>query len=467
MKKAAFDSGFTAAALMEAAGEAMARRIGDIYPHAAPYVILVGKGNNGGDGLVVARYLVEAGHFVHVVLTTPEDQLGELPRSMLERLRESVPHFEILSWSEDFIFPGSQGVVIDALLGLQAKGPLRGTLAGVVTKVNAARARNFFRTVALDLPTGLAAYEDDQPKEGNAAVIADVTIAVGFAKNVLCQEALARWVGRLEIVPWNTSMSSSTAHQVLVAQELAGILPRRSAFSHKGDFGRLVIVAGSRGFTGAAVLCAQAAQAMGAGLLSIVTQADAVDIVAAQAPPEVMVSGWPGDEIPAVVKNASAIVIGPGLGVDMETVRMLRAVLSVGCPVLIDADGLNALAQNPDLLQDIKTPIVLTPHPGEMTRLLGRKFSADEREPAARAFTDRHGVTLVLKGTRDAGHNAWRTVLHQYHGKSGAEHRRVRGYAFGNHRCVVGAGIGADGCRAARRLAAWACGRFGAIRARL
>ncbi len=397
----AFRSGVTAAALMEAAGEAMAGRITAIYPRTQKFLVLVGKGNNGGDGLVVARHLAKAGRHVQVILTAPEDQLGELPRAQLARLRDSYRNLEIAPWRDDFPFPDSDGVVIDALLGIQARGALRGVVAQVVAKLNAARAARFFRTVALDLPTGLAAFEDaNAPRDRDAAVVADVTIAVGFAKEVLVREALSAWVGRLEVVAWSQSPAQSAPRQVLVAQELAGLLPRRSALSYKGDFGKLAIVAGSLGFTGAPVLCAQAAMAMGAGLLSVVTRPDASSIVAAHAPPEAMVSGWPeSGDTPVVVAKASAIALGPGLGVDAETVKMLRAALAVGCPVLIDADGLNALAKNPDPLRKTMSPVLLTPHAGEMARLIGRKFNADEREAVARDFVDKHNVTLVLKGT--------------------------------------------------------------------
>jgi NAD(P)H-hydrate epimerase len=405
----AFHSGVTAAALMDAAGEAMAGRITAIYPHTRRFLVLVGKGNNGGDGLVVARHLAKAGKGVRIVLTSPEDQLGELPRAQLAQLRGDFPNVEIAPWRDDLDFPGSEGIVIDALLGNQARGALRGVLAQVVAKLNAARAARFFRTVALDLPTGLAAFEDEkncrpQDQDRDAAVVADVTIAVGFAKDVLVREALSAWVGRLEVVAWSNAQTQSAPRQVLVAPELAGLLPRRSALSHKGDFGKFVIVAGSPGFTGAAVLCAQAALAMGAGLLSVVTRLDASSIVAAKAPPEAMVSGWPegadSPVAPVVVAKASAIAMGPGLGVGAETVKMLRAVLAVGCPVLIDADGLNALAQSLDLLREAQGPVLLTPHPGEMARLIGRNFNAEERESVAREFVDQHKVTLVLKGTR-------------------------------------------------------------------
>jgi NAD(P)H-hydrate epimerase len=398
----AFRSGVTAAALMEAAGEAMARHIAALYPKAGKFLVLAGKGNNGGDGLVVARRLAEEGRQVRVVLTAPEDQLGELPRAQLGRLRASFPNLEIVPWRDDLDFPGSDGVVIDALLGLQARGALRGSLAGVVAKLNEARAGHFFRTVALDLPTGLAAFEAGKaPENRDDAVVADVTLAVGFAKEALVREALSAWVGRLEVIPWSRDHAPSTPRQTLDGHELSRLLPRRSALSYKGDFGRLAVIAGSPGFTGAPVLCAQAALGMGAGLLSVVTKPEIASIVAAKAPPEAMVSSWPeGGGVPDVVGHASVIVIGPGLGADAETARMLKEVLALGRPVLIDADGLNVLAQNLDLLRNAKAPVLLTPHVGEMARLVGRKFDTDEREAVARDFAEQHGVTLVLKGTR-------------------------------------------------------------------
>jgi len=402
-EKAAFASGVDALALMEAAGAAMADRIRANYPQAAEFFLLVGKGNNGGDGLVVARHLLHAGYPVRTILTALEDQLGDTPVSRLDRLRIEHPLAVVEPWSDDVVFPASDGVVLDALLGIQARGPLRGLVKEVVAKTNAARAARFFRTVALDLPSGLAAVEEGPvPDETDAAIVADLTLAVGFAKEVLARETLAAWVGRLEVVPWDEQKNCDAPRQVILPHEVARFLPRRSIRSYKNDFGRLVIVAGSRGFTGAPVLCAQGAQGLGTGLLSIVTREEAYPIVAGHAPPEAMVSAWPPKgETPAVLAKATGIVIGPGLGDDETTAEMIRAVLAVGCPVLIDADGLNALAKNLDLLGGAKGPVLLTPHLGEMARLIGRKFGADEREQVARDFTDRHpGVTLVLKGTR-------------------------------------------------------------------
>jgi hydroxyethylthiazole kinase-like uncharacterized protein yjeF len=398
-EKETFSSGqSTPLALMETAGAALAELVRANYPRTRHFLILVGKGNNGGDGLVVARHLAEAGLRVRVILTV--DEIGDLPQSRLNLLKQiPLASLEVSNWDPAFKVPGSETVVVDALLGVQARGKLRKPLADIVAKLNAARAAHFFRTVALDFPSGLASFEKGAPKNRDEAVVADLTLAVGFIKETLCREALAGWVGRLEVVPWSAEKFDFSPRQALLGHELAGLLPRRSALSHKNDFGRVAIVAGSLGFTGAAGLCTQAAQAMGAGLLCVVTQPDAAAIVAAQAPHEAMVSAWFNDDL-KIIEEASAIVIGPGLGTKEETLHMLRAVLKVGCPVVVDADALTVLAKNLDLLKKAKGPVLLTPHPGEMTRLIGRKFGPDERETVAREFTDQHNVTLVLKGTR-------------------------------------------------------------------
>jgi hydroxyethylthiazole kinase-like uncharacterized protein yjeF len=400
-EKAAFAQGVTAERLMEAAGAAMAERIAAAYPRATDFLILVGKGNNGGDGLVVARVLAAAGKPVRVVLTAPQEKLGALPLSRLKPLRRDFSRVPVSTSPGTIDFPASTGVVIDALLGVQAKGELRGALAAVVACTNEARARRYFRTVALDLPTGMASYaEGSAPKTRDGAIVADVTLAVGFAKTVLCREALAGWVGRLEVVPWSSEAANSAALQTLVPQELADLLPRRGALSFKNDFGKLAVVAGRVGFTGAPVLCIQAAQAVGAGLLSVVTHPDAQSVVAAHAPPEAMVSAWKRGKVPEVVAGASVIAIGPGLGTDASALAMLRGALAVGVPTVVDADGLTLLSKNPGLLKKAKGPVVLTPHVGEMHRLIDRKFTPDEREKVASEFVKKHDVTLVLKGTR-------------------------------------------------------------------
>ena len=408
-EEAAFRAGESAESLMEAAGRGLAQRILRAYPEHQDNLILVGKGNNGGDALVVARELASAKRTVRVLLATPEEELGALPRRKLAELRAQETTLPIMIWDREnpIRYPTQSGLVIDGLLGVQARGPLRGDLAELVAQVNAARAARFFRTVALDLPTGLAAYAGAAaPEAPDAAIVADLTLAVGYAKEVLTRETLADWVGRIEVVPWSELVvkpveePKTSAHQLLVGPELAPLLPRRTALSHKNTYGRLVVVAGGRGFSGAAILCLHGGQAIGAGLLSLITRPEVETVLATSAPPEVMVSAWSGEGENKVLSEASAVVIGPGLGTDATTERLLAAVLQCGCPVVVDADALTVLARRLDLIATARGPIVLTPHPGEMARLIGGKVEKTERERVARQFVGEHGVTLVLKGTR-------------------------------------------------------------------
>ena len=356
-EQAAFTDGTTAERLMEAAGETMAACIAVAFLRADDFLVLVGKGNNGGDGLVVARCLAKEGQPVRIALTADEDKLGELPQSRLARLREECPDVKIAPWSDDLPLPGSNGVAIDALLGVQAKGELRGELSGVVAKLNAARAARFFRTVALDLPTGLAAYADGSaPKDRDAAVVADVTLAVGFAKDVLCREALAGWVGRLagRAMVGRAGGGKGRAPGARAARAGRAVAAPRGRylvqerFRQAGHRGRAASASPARRYSGV-----QAAQAIGAGLLSVVTHEECAG---ASSPRTRRPRRWcpPGRsrETPEVVTGASVIAIGPGLGTRRPGARhAAQAVLDVGCPVLVDADGLTLLAKNPHLLR--------------------------------------------------------------------------------------------------------------------
>ena len=393
-EKEVIAAGTPAADLMERAGRGMAEIIQQEFPQAPQTLIVVGKGNNGGDGLVVARYLAAAGWTVRVVLAEGDKQLRDLPREQWKRLITEHPDVLAHAQLHDTLFPDARGLVIDALLGVGGNGPIRPPIAALVDRLNRARAQRFFRTVALDLPTGL-------PGDPEHALIADLTITVGAVKDFLVREEYSGRVGRIETV----SLFEDTfpvRDRLLIARTLAPLLPRRSAYSHKNTYGRALIVGGSAGFIGAPILAAQAALRTGAGLTNLAVPKTIYPFVISKAPPEIMVAERaPNDDFLDLIESAKSIAVGPGLGLTTEAKRILEFILKKAtAPLVLDADALTLLAAKPALFKTAKVPLVLTPHPGEMKRLLGREFAVEERPIVARELSDKLKAVVVLKGTR-------------------------------------------------------------------
>ncbi|MEM1057705.1 MAG: NAD(P)H-hydrate dehydratase [Verrucomicrobiota bacterium] len=406
-------------ALMEQAAAGMVRVIHQQYPHLHRACVLVGKGHNGGDGLVVARLLAAAGWEVSVHGFGAWEDCRELPQRKLEELRAAFPEMPVTEDGADIAWPGADGLLIDAILGVGTSGPLKGAYRELVETVNALRDQLFFRTVALDGPTGLLA---EVPAAGErCAVRADLTITVGYCKEPLIREPLSGWVGRLEVVPLFAE-EPSTEEEVLVGHELAPLLPYRSALSHKNNFGRAVIIGGSEGFLGAPVMAAEAALRSGCGLLNLAVPHALMQTVAAMAPHEAMlVARWPGGRLAALLESAAAVAIGPGMGTTREPEAMLRWLLGAStAPIVVDADALTCLSRHLELLREAKAPVVLTPHPGEMSRLLGdAPVDPERRAEIARDFAEEHRVILVLKGTRTVVAAPGRPVCFNTTGNSG------------------------------------------------
>lgn len=393
-EQAVIAAGTSAADLMERAGRGMAEIILREFPAVRRGLIVVGKGNNGGDGLVVARYLAAAGWQVRVVLAEGEKSLRDLPREQWQRL--GAEHPDVLSHPQlhDTFFPAANELLIDALLGVGSNGLLRPAMAALVERINRARAQRFFRTVALDVPSGL-------PGDPEHAVMADLTITVGAVKDFLVREEYSGRVGRIETVPLFED-AFPAGDRLLVARTLAPLLPRRSAYSHKNTYGRALIVGGSVGFVGAPILTARAALRTGAGLTTLAVPKSIYPLVAAQVPPEVMVSlRAANDDFLDLVEAAKTIAVGPGLGLDSDAKRILEFILKKATvPLVLDADALTLLAAKPGLFKTAKAPLILTPHPGEMRRLLGREFAVSERPAVARELSAKYNAVVVLKGTR-------------------------------------------------------------------
>lgn len=375
---------------MDEAGRLCAVAILDFVPLAARARVFCGRGNNGGDALVVARWLKREGWRVEVILSDGVEGLSPLARKKFAEWED-----EPASSRSGVGVEGRPLVLVDGLVGIGAKGELRGTLRELAATMNAMRQRESGTTFAIDLPSG---FDADWGVAGPDAVVADVTLAITAAKTGFVADGAENTVGRIVEIPLEIPLTSGdTTKSCLFPSNLRPRLPRRGFNTHKGDAGRVVIVAGSKGLTGAAVLSALGASHGGAGLVTVCVPDEIYPIVAAKAPPEAMVRPYrKGAEVRDLA--ADVFAVGPGLGSSLlEGIETLM--IEETRPVVIDADALNFLARRPGGIPDFAGPRLLTPHPGEMARLTGGATGEGRAELAGR-FAAEHGITLLLKGAR-------------------------------------------------------------------
>ncbi len=359
-------------------------------------IVWCGPGNNGGDGIAAARLLMEAGWRVKCVLVGDRAKMTGDCRSMERRLVEAGGVLEDFDQSHKEQYM-SFDVAIDAMFGVgltRELGP-DASLAARMTRWGTGW------VVSVDVPSGIHADTGDVMGE---AVRADVTVTFSRGKPGLYVGQGAVHSGRVVIagIGIPEDVYPERAGTVLVGREDLHLSPR-PADAHKGDFGKLFILAGSRGYTGAAALCAGAAVRGGAGLTTLAVPEDVYPIVAAKCCDEAMIWPWP-EEDEAVVERAkgcTAAVIGPGLGQGERAEKLVLALLrELSCPVVLDADGLNIVSRHIDVLDEREGLTILTPHDGEFARLAGCALPVRDRLGAARDFARRHRCVLVLKGFR-------------------------------------------------------------------
>jgi hydroxyethylthiazole kinase-like uncharacterized protein yjeF len=399
------NAGRQAVAAMEAAYDDLAAgRVG----------VLCGRGNNGGDGFVVARTLAQRGIETMVFLLGSVAEVRGDARTHLEILgRVGLTVVEVTNaqeWELHFSEVSECDVIVDAILGTGFHGQLSGLLETVVADVNGLGVP----VVAIDLPTGVSA--DSHEVEGEA-IEASMTVTLAAPKIPLVLPPADAYAGDLVIADIGIPGSvidelDGPWVELLTREKMREIVPARAADSHKGDFGRVLVVAGSLGKTGAAHLAAIGALRSGAGLVTIATPRSCVPIVAAMQPEYMTV---PLEETAAgtidfaaadrvLELQADVIAIGPGLGQDPSTAAFVHAVVErAGVPLVLDADGLNAFTSDPDrLVGRDGVDVIVTPHPGEMARLLGISVEEvqSDRLEHARAFASSHRVHVVLKGHR-------------------------------------------------------------------
>jgi NAD(P)H-hydrate epimerase len=393
--------------LMERAGTGATRVLRGMLPQApGPVVVVCGKGNNGGDGFVIARQLRRMRIPVEVWLVGRQAEVQGDAAGMLASWGSRRGAVHEIAASADVAALAARlpraTAVVDALFGTGLNAPVTGVPAEVIEAINAAGAP----VLAVDISSGLSA---DTGRPLGTAVRATATATFGFPKVGQCLYPGVEHTGRLEVVdigiPAEALAAVGPRCALLDAAEVGRLLPRRARDAHKGTFGHVLVVAGSRGKSGAALLAAEAAARSGAGLTTLAVPASLQSVVEGHVR-EAMTAALPhepsGGELADLLAGRAAVVCGPGLGLTADTRALVAAIVrTCSAPLVLDADGLNAVAGT-DVLRERLAPTVITPHPGEMARLLETDTAAvqADRVAAARGLAERWDVVVVLKGAR-------------------------------------------------------------------
>lgn len=408
--------GIASIVLMENAGRQVASALESAFEDLSEMRVAVvcGRGNNGGDGFVVARVLIARGVDASVYLVAQSEDVKGDARTNLDVLLalgvDVVELSDAAAWELHGTDVLGADVVVDALFGTGLKGPLTGLAETIVADLNASATP----VVAIDLPSGLSA---DTPAIPGPAVDASLTVTLGAPKVPLVLPPAEAFAG--ELVVADIGIPSRVVADlegpwldILTRDQMRRLIEPRAPDSHKGDFGRVLVVAGSPGKTGAASLAAMAALRSGAGLVTIATPAGCLPTVSALGA-EFMTLPLAADDAGLATAaslddllafNADVIAIGPGLGRSPGVTALVQGLVgSAGVPLVLDADALNAFAGEADrLVGRDGVDLVITPHAGEMARLVG--MSVDQvqanRLEVAREFAATHRVHVVLKGHR-------------------------------------------------------------------
>jgi len=390
--QAAKNAGYSLYQLMEMAGESVFRVLEEEYPRTQNVTVLCGGGNNGGDGFVVARLAKQAGLAVQLICTVDESRyLGDalLAKQAWLKSGGTILSQEVLSECLT-----TADVIIDGLLGTGLSGQVREETRAIIDSVN----RCEKPVIAIDIPSGLCS---DTGTVLGCAICAQHTVTFIAIKQGLVTGQARDVVGKLHFSGLNVQSQFAdlvpSDVDMLSLEEMLGDFPKRSATAHKGKHGRMLCIGGNQGYGGAIRMCAQAAVRSGAGLVSCICH-PVSSLPLMVACPEVMTSGWDGSKttLSEALEFADVVALGPGLGVDQWAQDLYQVASKLSKPKVVDADGLNLLAQNP-IKDDLR---VITPHPGEAARLLQCSVSDVEQDrfQAVKALHNLYGGVVVLKG---------------------------------------------------------------------
>lgn len=409
-RRAINEAGIPGLTLMENAGSGCASLIHERYnaPTSKKAVVIAGKGNNGGDGYVIARLLQHRGWHVTTFVLADRSEINGDALSNLERLPPDDVRFCPLGIAPHAGELAEATTIVDAIFGTGLTREITGPAAETINIINAAGRP----VVAVDIPSGI---HGTTGRLLGTAIRADLTVTFGGVKSGHVQHPGIEYTGELKVIEIGippTILAEIPGYEYVNDTVARGLIRPRGRTAHKGSCGHVLIVAGSRGKTGAAAMSANSAIRCGSGLVTLAAPATLNDILEVKTTEAMTVPlddagrgylsslALPG--IQAVLPGKNAVALGPGLSRNAETAALICTVLKeINLPAVLDADAINAVAQQPESLRTgTAHPIILTPHPGEMSRLMGipvARIEAD-RIAAARDTAAHFGVFIILKG---------------------------------------------------------------------
>ena len=415
LDREAMAAGVPGRILMDRAGYAVARAVRDILERSGcfPGVLLAaGRGNNGGDAFAAARYLLIWGYDVAVRLAGSHTDLKGDALFHYERMIEDgivcLDGPDAAAWNTISPVDETCGVVVNGLLGTGAEGAPHGVTAAAIEYIN--RLSEQVYVVSIDIPSGV---NGDTGRAEGVAVRADATVCLAAPKIGFLAEEAKAWLGTVDVadigmvVPKQGGPSQDV--ELIGVEDVRGAFPRRAFNAHKGSFGHVLLIGGAQGYAGAVMMAGSAALSSGCGLVSVLTPSCVAGAVTVQLPSAMVQSGAQTEagslraeaacDLP--LDRYSAVLLGPGMTTHAQTRRIVEEVIGrAECPVILDADALNVFAGDADALRHSRAPLILTPHPAELARLLGIKTQEllRDRLRYVREAVSRTDAVVMLKG---------------------------------------------------------------------
>lgn len=414
-RKAIEENNLSGLTLMENAGLGIFQSLKNIYPdlRLKKVIIFAGSGNNGGDGFVVARHLYNYGVKVKVFLLASFNKIKAEARenlNIIDKMGVELIETETVKLKEIEGTIQNSDLIIDAILGTGLQGKVTGSKASIIDLINITNKE----VVAIDVPSGLNA---DSGKIEGPCIKATHTITLALPKIGLLLFPGASFAGKVTVedigIPSYLLTNKKLKTNIVTKEIVRSLLPFRVTNSHKGSFGKVLILAGSVGMTGAAYLASEAAMRSGAGIvilgiprsLNPIMEVKLTEVMTLPlAETEKQSFGEDAEEtILKLMKDFSVLGIGPGISRQSETQRLVRKIIEKSdVPLVIDADAIYALREDITILKKLKAPLVITPHPGEMAKLINKDidYILDNQLDITREIAQKFGIVVVLKGAR-------------------------------------------------------------------